>query len=139
MRCDAGLAQNLSLRCQPWALPVSAGQHDLVVPMLESPRTRNRCCAKSSGVLGPRGRSVIAGLNPLSQGPAAARRETHGDARQRILSVRRLLIIGLARHGNPDCGLGCHAPPMRDEKWLRRLAFMDRAGAARRMSRRGLA
>ena len=135
MRCDASLAQNLSLRCQPWALPFASASIDLVVlpHVLEFSAHPHQVLREVERVLVPEGSVVIAGLNPLSLWGLrrlAARRTGAMPWQGQYLSVRRLKDwLALLGMETQTAGFGCYAPPMRDEKWLRRLAFMDRAGS----------
>lgn len=135
IRCDLPGSANVGLFCDAWALPFATASIDLVVlpHVLEFSPHPHQVLREVERVLMPEGSVVVSGLNPFSLWGLrryAARKGGDLPWKGQYLSVRRLkdwlALLGMEIQAG---GFGCHAPPMKDEKWLRRFAFVDRAGA----------
>jgi SAM-dependent methyltransferase len=136
-----GAASRLALRTDFAALPFPAGSLDLVTlaHSLELNADPHATLREVERVLVPDGRVVICGLNPAS---------LWGLRQRRAHLCQRL---GFGELYLPDAGefigywrlrdwlrllgfdvefsrFGCHGPAVRTEQWLRRFAFMERAG-----------
>lgn len=132
LHCDAddggGVRANLE------HLPFAATSLDLVVlpHVLEFSANPHQILREVERVLVPEGQVVIIGFNPFSLW--GLRRLAAGwngpfPWRGSYLSVRRLRdwlkLLGFETQlGN----FGCYVPAVKDERWLRRWQFMDRAG-----------
>lgn len=129
--CGAGIAD---VRCDLAALPFAAQSVDLVVlpHMLEFHPDPHQVLREIERVLIPEGQLIIAGFNPLSLWGARKklmRRRAAFPWNGDYLSLLRLKdwlkLLGF----EIDRGaFGCYTPPCHQEKWLRRLRFMEAAG-----------
>eukprot|EP01133_Synstelium_polycarpum_P022195 gene22195-26634_t len=102
-------------------LPFDSQSLDLVVlpHVLEFAAEPHQVLREVERVLIPEGRVIVCGFNPAS-----------------LWGMRQGLGRITGRHYLPQAGelismphFGCYAPACRTEKWLRRHAFMDKAGA----------
>lgn len=131
-RCNGGgAAQVVADSVQ---LPFASQCFDLVVlpHVLEFSPDPHQVLREVERVLMPEGHLVITGFNPLSLWGLRQRRARRTGAfpwNGDYLSVGRLKdwckLLGLEPQGG--C-FGCYVPAVRDEKWLRRLQFMEAAG-----------
>lgn len=135
IRCDEAAAPDVVLLSRAWELPFASASVDLVVlpHVLEFSLHPHQVLREVERVLVPEGSVVISGFNPFSLwGLRRAFARTGGAFpwQGQYLSVRRLkdwlTLLGMETHAG---AFGCYVPPMQEEKWLRRLAFMDKAGA----------
>jgi SAM-dependent methyltransferase len=122
-----------ALTCDPVQLPFPATSIDLLVlpHVLEFAADPHAVLREVERVLVPEGHVLITGFNPFSLWGARRRlreREPfpwNGD----WLSVPRLRdwfkLLSLESQAG---GFGCYCPPVRSEKWLARLHFMEAAG-----------
>jgi SAM-dependent methyltransferase len=131
------------LRCESDALPFPADSIDLVVlpHVLEFAADPHQTLREVERVLRPEGRVVIVGFNPTSlwglrqrlsrlrlglpapEGGAQASRAGEFIGYWRLRDWLRLL--GFAIEGGQ---FGCWRPPLRSERWLARLQWMDGIG-----------
>ncbi|HAT31510.1 MAG TPA: SAM-dependent methyltransferase [Janthinobacterium sp.] len=118
-------------------LPFASQSLDLVVlpHVLEFAAEPHQVLREVERVLIPEGQLIVCGFNPASLWGArqAAGRVTGscylpraGEfiSMPRMKDWLKLLNMGVSRSH-----FGCYAPACKTEKWLRRYAFMDRAGA----------
>jgi len=134
----------VALNCHFDALPFDSASLDLVVlpHALETARDPHLALREVERVLMPEGRVVVVGFNPASL----------WGLRQRVGRLRRLLMprrgpslylpaegefLGYRRLRDwlrllsfeVEAGrFGCYLPPVRSERWLQRLGWMDRTG-----------
>ena len=115
-------------------LPFASNSLDLVVlpHVLEFDADPHRILREVERVLVPEGQVVVTGFNPFSLWGLKRRiRQRSSDApwNGRYISVLRLkdwfALLGFETRAG---AFGCYAPPLRQEKWLRRFNFMELAG-----------
>lgn len=130
-RNDAG---NIAVRATPLQLPFASNSLDLVVlpHALEFEDNPHQVLREVARVLVPEGSVVVTGFNPYSLWGARrrlARRVLPPPWRGQYISVPRLkdwfALLGFETRAG---AFGCYAPPARQEKWLRRWDFMEKAG-----------
>jgi len=133
LRQTVNEAAGADVVCDFTALPFAAHSADLVVlpHVLEFSDDPHLILREIERILIPEGQIVIIGFNPLSLWGVRRRFERSGDFpwRGSWLSLNRLKdwlqLLGF----EVDRGtLGCHVPPLTQEKWLRRWHFIDKAG-----------
>lgn len=121
------------LVCDFKHLPLAPTSVDLVVlpHILEFAEDPHQVLREAERVLVPEGQVIVTGFNPLSLWGCkryVARREGfpwNGD----YLSVPRLRDwFKLLGFDTQSGWFGCYRPPLRSEKWLERLQFMEPAG-----------
>jgi SAM-dependent methyltransferase len=116
------------------ALPLATGSIDLLVlpHVLEFSTQAHAILREAERVLMPEGQIVISGFNPLS---LWGMKRALGLGRDeypwcgRFIGLLRLKdwlqLLGFELNGGR---FGCYAPPFSQGKWLRRSAFMEKAG-----------
>ena len=134
-RCDDGRYTGPSeVRSDLHFLPFAANSIDLVVlpHTLEFDENPHQVMREVERVLVPEGHVIVTGFNPYSLWGARrkmSRRQSLPPWRGQYISVSRLKdwcsLLGFEIQAG---SYGCHAPAMGQEKWLRRLKFMDAAG-----------
>jgi SAM-dependent methyltransferase len=132
LRFCAGTDPGAALVSDLTQLPLATSSIDLIVMphVLEFADDPHQILREVERVLMPEGQVVIAGFNPFSLW-GLRRRFGNGDYpwRGRYLSLPRikdwLALLGF--EANRGC-FGCYAPPALQSKWLRRFAFMEKAG-----------
>ena len=134
-RCDDGRFTGASDVCSDLHfLPFAANSVDLVVlpHTLEFDQNPHQVLREVERVLVPEGHVIVTGFNPYSLWGARrklSRRQSLPPWRGQYISVSRLKdwfsLLGFEIQAG---SYGCHAPAMTQEKWLRRLKFMDVAG-----------
>jgi len=120
--------------CDLNALPFAAHSTDLAVlpHVLEFSDDPHLILREIERILIPEGQVVIIGFNPLSLWGMQRRFRRGGDfpwngaylSLNRLKDWLRLLGFEIDRGT-----LGCYAPPLTQEKWLRRWHFMENAGS----------
>lgn len=115
-------------------LPFASASIDLVIlpHVLEFDSEPHHILREVERVLVPEGSVIVTGFNPFSLW-GMRRRWAGEDAlppwRGQYLSVLRLkdwfALLGFETHAG---SFGCYAPPVRQEKWLKRWRFMELAG-----------
>jgi SAM-dependent methyltransferase len=133
----------VSLRCEPEALPFPDQSLDLVVMphTLELATDAHQSLAEVARVLRPEGRVVIAGLNPMSlwglRQHGGHLRQSMGVGHRPLFMPRNGEFIGYWRLRDwlrllgfeIETGqLGCYRPPMSSERWLDRFEWMEWVG-----------
>jgi SAM-dependent methyltransferase len=134
---DRGADQAVHLRCDFESLPFPSHSLDLVVlpHALELARDPHHTLREVERVLMPEGRVVIAGFNPASLwglrqrvahwglGSAAVLPQGEFIAYWRLRDWLRLLDLEV----ETGC-FGCYRPMLREQRWLDRFEWMERAG-----------
>jgi SAM-dependent methyltransferase len=121
----------------PVELPFASQSLDLVVlpHVLEFAEEPHQVLREVERVLIPEGQVIICGFNPAS---LWGMRQVSGrltgarflpQAGEFISMPRMKDWLKLLNMGVSQSHLGCYAPACKSDKWLRRYAFMDRAGA----------
>ncbi|GAA5234794.1 class I SAM-dependent methyltransferase [Verticiella sediminum] len=114
-------------------LPLETQSVDLLTlpHALEYARDPHRVLREAERVLMPEGRLVITGFNPWSLWTLRhrlSRRDWLPEC-DRLLSIPRLKDWLKLLSFDLDRGhFGCYVPPVSSAKWLRRYAFMEKAG-----------
>lgn len=133
-RLHAGLAGAVGLRADFRELPIASNSADLVIlpHALEFSEEPHQILREVARILMPEGHVVIAGFNPWSLW--GLRRPWNAAAADapwcgRFINLPRLkdwlALLGFEVATGKMC---CYAPPLSQEKWLRRFQFMEAAG-----------
>ena len=138
------MPEMLALHCEFDALPLPDASIDLVVlpHSLELARDPHHTLREVERVLVPEGRVVIVGFNPTSlwglrQRLGQARRRLGFGRGESLFMPRAGDFIGYSRVRDwlrllgfeVEAGrFGCWRPPLSNERWLQRFAWMDRVG-----------
>ncbi len=134
LRVAAGPGAGAQLRADFAHLPVESSCVDLVVlpHVLEFSDQPHDILREVQRVLLPEGRLIVSGFNPRSLWGArrlAARGGGEYPWCGTFISLPRLkdwlALLDLEVTGGQ---VGCYAPPLRQERWLQRLRFMEPAG-----------
>lgn len=129
--CDR---DGVAVQGDPHHLPFATNSVDLVLlpHILEFDSNPHQILREVERVLVPEGSVVVAGFNPFSfWGLRRLFAGKRGEApwQGHYLSVPRMrdwfALLGFETHGG---AFGCYAPPVLQEKWLRRWDFMEAAG-----------
>jgi SAM-dependent methyltransferase len=133
LRCRAGPAGAVHMRTDLRDLPIASNSVDLVVlpHVLEFDEHPHQILREVARVLMPEGQVILAGFNPFSLW--GMRRRLRGGAdypwRGRFISLIRvkdwLALLGFEIVGGQ---MACYAPPAKQQKWLERWNFMEKAG-----------
>jgi SAM-dependent methyltransferase len=133
LRVHVGRGAGAGLRADFRDLPVESNSVDLMVlpHTLEFSDHPHQIVREVARALRPEGQVVIAGFNPLSLW--GLRRSLGGRDefpwRGRFIHLPRVkdwfALLGLEIVAG---SMACYAPPCRDQKWLDRFAFMEKAG-----------
>jgi len=120
---------------QPHALPFESGSVDLLLlpHVLEFDAHPHQVLREVARVLVPEGSVIISGFNPYSlwgmRRLMAGRQAQQHPWCGQYLSVRRMKDWFALLDLEPSGGVfGCYTPPVSQDVWLQRWAFMDRAG-----------
>jgi SAM-dependent methyltransferase len=134
LRQIAGESGPIDVLCNLCELPFAANSIDLVVMphILEFHDDPHQILREVERILIPDGQLVITGFNPISLWglrQRLTRNKKEFPANGHYMSVLRLkdwlqLLSFEVDRGN----FGCYAPPCRQERWLKRLHFMEAAG-----------
>ena len=134
-RFSLALEPGAAVAADPLQLPLASQSVDLVVlpHVLEGHPNPHDVLREVERVLMPEGQVVISGFNTASlwrvrQLFAPRHNGAPWDAKFiGLLRLREWLrVLGFELNGGK---FGCYAPPFRNEVWLKRCAFMDKAGA----------
>jgi SAM-dependent methyltransferase len=134
-RFTLALEPGAAVAADPLQLPLASQSVDLVVlpHVLEGHPNPHDVLREVERVLMPEGQVVISGFNTASlwrvrQLFAPRHNGAPWDAKFiGLLRLREWLrVLGFELNGGK---FGCYAPPFRNEVWLKRFAFMDKAGA----------
>ncbi|MBV8029883.1 MAG: methyltransferase domain-containing protein [Betaproteobacteria bacterium] len=132
-RFSVALEPGARVAADPLQMPIATQSVDLVVlpHVLENHDDPHQVLRETERVLVPDGHVVISGFNPASLWRLRqlfGRNEAPWDASYiGLLRLRDWLrVLGFELNGGK---FGCYAPPFREELWLRRFAFMEKAGA----------
>ncbi|MCX7892629.1 MAG: class I SAM-dependent methyltransferase [Burkholderiales bacterium] len=133
-RFRAGREPGCELVAEAGALPIASASVDLVVlpHVLEFSANPHQILREAERVLMPEGQLVVSGFNPLSlwgAKRALARRRRDYPWRGDFIGLLRLRdwlkLLGFELNGGK---FGCYAPPFANAAWLRRSAFLEKAG-----------
>jgi len=122
------------LLCETQALPLTSQSMDLVLlpHVLEFSTQPHAILREAERVLRPEGQIVITGFNPLSLWGlrrALPSAQSQMPFQGQFIGLHRLkdwlTLLGLELNGGR---FGCYAPPFANATWLRRAAFMEKAG-----------
>ncbi|HTG97205.1 MAG TPA: methyltransferase domain-containing protein [Burkholderiales bacterium] len=134
-RFTLALEPGAALAADPLQLPLASQSVDLVVlpHVLEGHPNPHDVLREVERVLMPEGQVVISGFNTASlwrvrQLFASRQNGAPWDAKFiGLLRLREWLrVLGFELNGGK---FGCYAPPFRNEVWLKRFGFMEKAGA----------
>ena len=134
-RFTLALEPGAALAADPLQLPLASQSVDLVVlpHVLEGHPNPHDVLREVERVLMPEGQVVISGFNTASlwrvrQLFASRHNGAPWDAKFiGLLRLREWLrVLGFELNGGK---FGCYAPPFRNEVWLKRFRFMEKAGA----------
>ena len=115
-------------------LPILANSADLVLlpHVLEFSDKPHQVLREVARVLMPEGHVIVSGFNPWSLWGARHFLTADQESfpwRGRFIALNRLkdwmALLGLEIAGGRMC---CYLPPMRSEKWLQRMDFLEAAG-----------
>ena len=133
-RLRAGPVAGCDVRAEPNFLPFASQSLDLVVlpHVLEFSEHPHDILREAERVLMPEGQIVISGFNPMSlwglERTVRRRRPQYpwcGDFIGLLRLRDWLKLLGFELNGGK---FGCYAPPFGHAKWLKRFAFMEKAG-----------
>ena len=134
-RFSLALEPGAALAADPLQIPLASQSVDLVVlpHVLEGHPNPHDVLREVERVLMPEGQVVISGFNTASlwrvrQLFASRHNGAPWDAKFiGLLRLREWLrVLGFELNGGK---FGCYAPPFRNEIWLKRFEFMEKAGA----------
>jgi SAM-dependent methyltransferase len=133
-RFSLALEPGAGVAADPLQLPLAGQSVDLLAlpHVLEFHHNPHEVLREAERVLMPEGQVVISGFNTASlwrlRQLFASRRHSPWDARYiGLLRLRDWLrVLGFELNGGK---FGCYAPPFRQQRWLERFGFMDKAGA----------
>ena len=134
-RFTLALEPGAAVAADPLQLPLASQSVDLVVlpHVLEGHPNPHDVLREVERVLRPEGQVVISGFNTISLWRARqlfASRHDGAPWDAKFIGLLRLRewlrVLGFELNGGK---FGCYAPPFRNEVWLKRFAFMDKAGA----------
>jgi len=134
-RFTLALEPGAAVAADPLQLPLASQSVDLVVlpHVLEGHPNPHDVLREVERVLRPEGQVVISGFNTISLWRARqlfASRHNGAPWDAKFIGLLRLRewlrVLGFELNGGK---FGCYAPPFRNEVWLKRFAFMDKAGA----------
>jgi SAM-dependent methyltransferase len=122
-----------TLKCEFWQLPFATHSIDLLLlpHILEFSENPHQILRDAERTLVPEGHIVISGFNPVSLWGARhfCRRRTGYPWQGNFISLGRLkdwlALLGLEVVAGR---MACYAPPLKNEKWLAHLGWMDSAG-----------
>src|SRR5438067_2059058 len=133
-RFSLALEPGAAIAADPLQLPLAAQSVDLVAlpHVLESHENPHEVLREAERVLMPEGQIVISGFNSASlwrlRQVFSFDRQPPWDAKYiGLLRLREWLrLLGFEINGGM---FGCYAPPFRQQRWLERFEFMEKAGA----------
>ena len=134
-RFTLALEPGAALAADPLQLPLASQSIDLVVlpHVLEGHPNPHDVLREVERVLMPEGQVVISGFNTASLWRARqlfASRHNGAPWDAKFIGLLRLRewlrVLGFELNGGK---FGCYAPPFRNEIWLKRFHFMEKAGA----------
>jgi ubiquinone/menaquinone biosynthesis C-methylase UbiE len=133
-RFSLALEPGAAVAADPLQLPLAAQSVDLLAlpHVLEFHHNPHEVLREAERVLMPEGQVVISGFNTVSlwRAAAALQPSTRPALGREIIGLLRLRewlrVLGFELNGGM---FGCYAPPFRQQPWLERFAFMEKAGA----------
>jgi SAM-dependent methyltransferase len=124
----------IKLLAEPGYLPIASQSIDLLLlpHVLEFSANPHQILREVERVLMPEGQVIISGFNPISLWGVprfVPSRKQDYPWQGNFISLRRikdwLALLGFDVVAGRMC---CYAPPLRNERWLRRCRFMEAAG-----------
>ncbi len=134
-RFTLALEPGAALAADPLQLPLASQSVDLVAlpHVLEGHHNPHDVLREVERVLMPEGQVVISGFNTASLWRVRQMFSSRGNGAPwdakfiGLLRLREWLrVLGFELNGGK---FGCYAPPFRNQVWLERFAFMEKAGA----------
>jgi len=133
-RFSLALEPGATVAADPLQLPLETQSLDLVAlpHVLEGHHNPHDVLREAERVLRPEGHIVISGFNTLSlwrlRQLIPLEKDPPWDAKFiGLMRLREWLrVLGFELNGGM---FGCYAPPFRDQTWLQRFRFMEKAGA----------
>jgi len=134
LRCRIGEHGAVKVRADTCQLPISSNCADLVLlaHVLEFSDNPHQVLREVARVLMPEGHVIVSGFNPWSLwGAARYFGADRGDYpwNGQFIGLPRLkdwmALLGIEITAGRMC---CYLPPVRSEKWLQRLSFLESAG-----------
>src|SRR3954468_16359725 len=133
-RFSLALEPGAGVAADPLQLPIASQSVDLIAlpHVLESHEDPHEVLREAERVLMPEGQIVISGFNTASlwrvRQMFSFSKYSPWDAKYiGLLRLREWLrLLGFEINGGM---FGCYAPPFRQQRWLERFAFMEKAGA----------
>lgn len=133
-RFSLALEPGAAVAADPLQLPIETQSLDLVAlpHVLEGHHNPHDVLREAERVLRPEGQIVISGFNTLSlwRVRQLVPLEKNPPWDSKFIGLMRLRewlrVLGFELNGGM---FGCYAPPFRDQTWLQRFRFMEKAGA----------
>lgn len=134
-RFPLSLEPGAAVAADPLQLPIASHSVDLLVlpHVLEFSTDPHLVLREAERVLMPEGQIVLSGFNTLSLWglkQSLSRRTAECPWNAHMIGLLRLKdwlkLLGFELNGGK---FGCYAPPLANQKWLARFAFMEKAGA----------
>ncbi|MEW6313699.1 MAG: methyltransferase domain-containing protein [Pseudomonadota bacterium] len=134
LRCVVGRDGKAGLRADFRDLPIASNSADLVLlpHVLEFHVDPHQILREVQRIMMPEGQMIITGFNPWSLWGIPRLRKSarrHYPWCGQFINLSRLkdwlALLGFEIVAGRMC---CYAPPFKQEKWLRRFAFMEKAG-----------
>lgn len=132
-RFKAATHGDTALRCDSVQLPFATNSADLVLlpHVLEFSSNPHDTLREAERILLPEGHLVLSGFNPLSLWGARRLLDHDGAYPWQGKFIHLLRIkdwLALLGFEVVAGRMGCYAPPLRNETWLKRSQFLDGAG-----------
>jgi SAM-dependent methyltransferase len=134
LRCRLGEYGPVRVRADLCHLPILGSCADLVLlpHVLEFSDSPHQVLREVSRMLMPEGHVIVSGFNPWSMWGARrylGHERAHYPWNGQFIGLPRLkdwmALLGIEIVGGRMC---CYLPPLRSDKWLQRLAFLEAAG-----------
>jgi SAM-dependent methyltransferase len=134
MRCRVGGEPHVRVRADAEQLPILSSCADLVLlpHVLEFSDNPHQVLREVSRVLMPEGHVIVSGFNPWSMWGVrryVGKERTEFPWNGQFITLPRLrdwmALLGIEIAGGRMC---CYIPPVRSEKWVNRMSFLESAG-----------
>ena len=133
LRCAMASSGGAPLLAEDQALPIRSGVADLVIlpHALEFSDNPHEVLREVERILMPEGHVILSGFNPWSLWGARrflSRRQADPWGGQFVSLARIKDWLALLGFEVTSGRMGCHLPPIANDKWRQRFAFMEKAG-----------